>query len=137
MSDRNQSRKGLCLSTRLEPANGRGTAAKAKRSRHHDPPAKHPRPRPQLHRQSASQQIRHPLRHRLGRRLHRMQPPARPEKPLLHHNIPLAKMRMDYVVDPIADLLPVCPNCHVMLHRRQPVYSLEELKAILGEQTKS
>lgn len=31
-------------------------------------------------------------------------------------------------IDPIADLRPVCPNCHAMLHRRKPPYTIEELK---------
>lgn len=30
--------------------------------------------------------------------------------------------------DPIIDLCPVCPNCHAMLHKRTPPYSIEELK---------
>ena len=34
-----------------------------------------------------------------------------------------------YDVDPINDLMPVCPNCHAMLHRRTPPFSVEELAA--------
>jgi len=30
--------------------------------------------------------------------------------------------------DPIKDLRPVCPNCHAMLHKRNPPYDIEELK---------
>lgn len=33
-----------------------------------------------------------------------------------------------YQVDPKRDLVPVCPNCHAMMHRRQPPFSVEELK---------
>ncbi|HCO7574031.1 HNH endonuclease [Escherichia fergusonii] len=29
-------------------------------------------------------------------------------------------------------LPPVCPNCHAMLHRRKPPFTLEELKALMG-----
>ena len=32
-------------------------------------------------------------------------------------------------IDPIKDLRPVCPNCHEMLHRHDPPYSIDELKA--------
>lgn len=32
---------------------------------------------------------------------------------------------------PIHDLRPVCPNCHAMLHKRNPAYSIEELKGFL------
>jgi predicted HNH restriction endonuclease len=31
-----------------------------------------------------------------------------------------------YVVDPVNDLKPVCPNCRAMIHRRTPPYSLED-----------
>jgi 5-methylcytosine-specific restriction protein A len=34
-------------------------------------------------------------------------------------------------VIPKKDLRPVCPNCHAMLHRRPPVLSIEELRALL------
>jgi len=38
-------------------------------------------------------------------------------------------------VDPATDLRPVCPNCHEMLHKKDPPYTIEELRnAVLGEQ---
>lgn len=37
----------------------------------------------------------------------------------VHHIIPLHQIQQDYIVDPIKDLIPVCPNCHVMLHRKE------------------
>jgi hypothetical protein len=37
----------------------------------------------------------------------------------VHHLTPLAKIGKAYKVDPVADLLPVCPNCHAMLHKLQ------------------
>ncbi len=45
----------------------------------------------------------------------------------VHHLRPLADIGGDYEVDPVADLIPVCPNCHAMLHRRIPTYTPEEL----------
>lgn len=48
----------------------------------------------------------------------------------VHHIIPLATIKERYVVDPINDLVPVCPNCHSMLHITDPPMSLEKLKAI-------
>lgn len=40
-----------------------------------------------------------------------------------------------YVVNPETDLIPVCPNCHAMLHRGKNgnVLSIDELKAIIEE----
>ncbi|MBX3613144.1 MAG: HNH endonuclease, partial [Burkholderiaceae bacterium] len=35
----------------------------------------------------------------------------------VHHIKPLSEIGKDYVLDPIRDLRPVCPNCHAMLHR--------------------
>lgn len=32
---------------------------------------------------------------------------------------------------PIDDLVPLCPNCHAMIHRSSPALDLKELKAIL------
>jgi predicted HNH restriction endonuclease len=37
----------------------------------------------------------------------------------------------EYVVDPVADLRPVCPNCHAVLHSRRPAYSIEEVRGLL------
>lgn len=36
----------------------------------------------------------------------------------VHHLIPLSEVVKEYTVDPKNDLIPVCPNCHAMLHRR-------------------
>ena len=46
----------------------------------------------------------------------------------VHHLIPISSIGEDYVIDPINDLVPVCPNCHNMLHRKDPPYKPEELK---------
>lgn len=36
----------------------------------------------------------------------------------VHHLVPLSKIKEGYSVDPATDLIPVCPNCHAMLHRK-------------------
>ena len=48
----------------------------------------------------------------------------------VHHLTPLSGIGEKYLVDPIADLRPVCPNCHAMIHRRNPPYTIDELKSI-------
>ncbi len=50
----------------------------------------------------------------------------------VHHLLPLKHIKKAYKVDPIADLRPVCPNCRAMIHRREPMLSLEELRAIIN-----
>jgi predicted HNH restriction endonuclease len=49
----------------------------------------------------------------------------------VHHLKPLSEIRAEYVLDPIEDLRPVCPNCHAMIHRRRPPYTIEEVKEML------
>ncbi len=54
----------------------------------------------------------------------------------VHHLKDLASIGEEYVVDPLVDLRPVCPNCHSMLHMRKPTaYSIEELRAIMAKAT--
>lgn len=50
----------------------------------------------------------------------------------VHHSIPVSMMGAGYVVDPVNDLVPLCANCHAMIHRRDPPLSLPELRAILA-----
>lgn len=35
----------------------------------------------------------------------------------VHHIVPISMIGKEYKIDPIKDLVPVCPNCHAMLHR--------------------
>ncbi|SIS64120.1 HNH endonuclease [Salimicrobium flavidum] len=46
----------------------------------------------------------------------------------VHHVIDISTVGKEYEVDPIEDLRPVCPNCHAMLHKKTPAYSIEELR---------
>ena len=50
----------------------------------------------------------------------------------VHHLKPLALTDGEYKLDAVADLRPVCPNCHAMLHRGEVVLSIEELRAKLA-----
>ncbi len=48
----------------------------------------------------------------------------------IHHLTPLSEIQEGYVVDVEKDLIPVCPNCHAMLHREinGRKYTWEELR---------
>ena len=46
----------------------------------------------------------------------------------VHHLTKVADIKDNYEVDPIKHLKPVCPNCHAMIHRQEPPYTIEELK---------
>ena len=50
----------------------------------------------------------------------------------VHHLVPLSEIAEAYAVDPIADLNPLCPNCHAVAHLRTPPYTIEEIKAFLA-----
>lgn len=47
----------------------------------------------------------------------------------VHHLKQLAEISAEYEIDPVKDLRPVCANCHAMLHKRRPAYSIEEVKS--------
>ena len=51
----------------------------------------------------------------------------------VHHSIPVSEYGQERLIDPLAELFPVCPNCHAMLHRRRPPYSIDELKQIMRD----
>ena len=36
----------------------------------------------------------------------------------VHHIVPISEIGKDYVVDPIKDLIPICPNCHAAIHSK-------------------
>jgi len=46
----------------------------------------------------------------------------------VHHIIPLSEIGDSYIVDPITDLVPVCPNCHAMLHIKKPTIDIATLR---------
>jgi len=49
----------------------------------------------------------------------------------VHHTRPLSGVARGYAVNPIKHLVPVCPNCHAMLHQRSPPLSIAELRTHL------
>jgi 5-methylcytosine-specific restriction protein A len=50
----------------------------------------------------------------------------------VHHRTPVSTIGGPAAVDPITDLVPLCPNCHAMVHRRSPPYDPEEIRLLLG-----
>ena len=49
----------------------------------------------------------------------------------VHHIEPVSGIAPNTIVDPATDLVPLCPNCHAMVHRRTPPYSVEAIRAML------
>lgn len=52
----------------------------------------------------------------------------------VHHVNPIGSKKEEYTIDPIRDLVTVCPNCHAMLHRVDPPLFVDDLKNIFKEQ---
>lgn len=55
----------------------------------------------------------------------------------VHHLRPLSSIGKTYRVNPIADLRPVCPNCHVVLHLRTPPYAIQAVRRVLEKQRRA
>lgn len=50
----------------------------------------------------------------------------------VHHKVPLYEIKKEYVVDPINDLIPVCSNCHMILHSKNGgTYTVEEVQQLI------
>ncbi len=49
----------------------------------------------------------------------------------VHHLHPLSEVKEAHLVDPVKDLRPVCPNCHAVLHLRNPVLGIDELREMM------
>jgi predicted HNH restriction endonuclease len=47
----------------------------------------------------------------------------------IHHLRPISTSGRRRKVKPARDLRPVCPNCHAVIHRRVPPFSIEQVKA--------
>ena len=52
----------------------------------------------------------------------------------VHHIQMVSSFGREYYLDPVKDLIPVCPNCHAMLHRTNPPMKPEELKELIRKQ---
>jgi hypothetical protein len=48
----------------------------------------------------------------------------------VHHLKPISEVGSSYEVNPVADLRPVCPNCHAVIHSRNPAFTIEEVRAM-------
>jgi 5-methylcytosine-specific restriction protein A len=49
----------------------------------------------------------------------------------VHHVVPLSRVGRRYRVDPAKDLVPICPNCHSIVHRRAPALGIDEARKLL------
>jgi 5-methylcytosine-specific restriction protein A len=52
----------------------------------------------------------------------------------VHHVVPISSIGKEYQLNVDTDLVPVCPNCHYMMHRKDPPYTVEEMREIMKPQ---
>jgi len=50
----------------------------------------------------------------------------------VHHLTALSEIDARYKVDAIKDLRPICPNCHVMIHSKKPMFTIKALRKLLA-----
>lgn len=49
----------------------------------------------------------------------------------VHHIVPISQVNEEYSINPEKDLIPVCPNCHAMIHRGLNIDEIiEKIKAL-------
>lgn len=53
----------------------------------------------------------------------------------VHHLNPLSRSDGEREVDPRKDLIPVCPNCHAVVHRNDPPLTPEEVRSRIAKRT--
>lgn len=53
----------------------------------------------------------------------------------VHHINQISEIGKEYEINPIKDLIPVCPNCHAMIHSKMPAFTIEEIKKIREQLT--
>jgi len=53
----------------------------------------------------------------------------------VHHIIPISEIGKEYELNPVTDLIPVCPNCHAMIHITRPALSIKQLRRAIENRT--
>ena len=56
----------------------------------------------------------------------------------VHHIIPISDINEEYIINPVEDLVPLCPNCHAAIHKymetntvEDPFKALEKMKDMM------
>jgi 5-methylcytosine-specific restriction enzyme A len=52
----------------------------------------------------------------------------------VHHIVPAAGMGPGYQVNPVTDLVPICSNCHSVVHMTNPPASVDDVRALVQRQ---
>lgn len=52
----------------------------------------------------------------------------------VHHVNPLYEIDKVHELNPFTDLIPICPNCHSMIHSKRPAMKIDELKRLINNE---
>ena len=51
----------------------------------------------------------------------------------VHHIVEISSIGEEYEIDAERDLIPVCPNCHMVLHSKKPAFSVDAVREMLKQ----
>ena len=51
----------------------------------------------------------------------------------VHHKIMISGQEGEYKIDPRIHLVPVCPNCHMVIHSKKEGFTVEEVKSMISK----
>lgn len=57
------------------------------------------------------------------------------EKMHIHHLVEISSIGEDYEINAINDLIPICPNCHMIAHSKKPPYTPDEIRKMIGRKS--
>lgn len=52
----------------------------------------------------------------------------------VHHKKQISTFKSEYLLDAINDLVPVCANCHMIIHSKKVPFTIEEVREIIKSQ---
>lgn len=53
------------------------------------------------------------------------------EKIHIHHLVEISSVGSEYEINAIEDLIPICPNCHMIAHSKKPPYTSDEIREMI------
>ena len=53
------------------------------------------------------------------------------EKIHIHHLVEISSVGSEYEINATEDLIPICPNCHMIAHSKKPPYTPDEIREMI------
>jgi len=52
----------------------------------------------------------------------------------VHHVNKVSYTNKEHNIDPVKELIPLCPNCHTVVHSKKEMFTIAEMKEIIETQ---